>query len=637
MPQGIAVIAAYIVAQSTAVVGSSLLAAQIVYATAYVAVSVGASAALNYALSSLLGGGTPSPSGQTVASTAPVEPNRHLVGRSRTYGVMAQQGSCAAKSGDQKDMNFYQIQTISSTPITEIEKVLISDIELIGVTETLTGSALFLSANMAPYNTGQPAGKSRLFYHYDIGNQHGTRDPLLGWFADQAWQPLVTAPYPDDFSLVPFYSVDARGDGLAKLSSIAYQDVGSFPAGPPRMSIVGKGVACFDPRDPGQDPENYTTWVFTENPALIAAWYITRPFGFNVLYSAIDFDVLTSSANACDELVETFESTLPPIVGAGAFQGFWDAHSNIPAIPPPARANLGWYYEVSTAGFTNINGTSVWNIGDLIISNGSKWTKVPAADVAPSVPMEPRYRCGGEVIESENRDSVLAEICASMAGSWAQSGGRWYIFAGVFIAPTEAIDDTWIMRNVQFVAQNSRLQLYNTVKGAFMSEARRWQTAPYPQVQVAELLASDNGQEIVETIDLAFVPSHTQAQRCMLIELKRSHKPRSFTFETPIGYAMRLVIGTAVSLTQLAAGYLIDDAPFRVANWELAAQDSTGQIWVKISLDEDGADIYASSIMDLHDANALTLSDAPNVPPADSEGGTGGHGTPTGTIAGVFA
>lgn len=566
MPQGIAIIAAYITAQATAVVGSSLLAAQIVYATAYVAVTVGASAALNYALSALQGGGVPTPAGQTVSSTAPVEPNRHLVGRGRTYGVTAQQGSCAANAGDDKNLAFFQIQTISSTPITEVEKVLVADIEMIPIVETMTGAALFFAADLPPYNSGQALGKSRLYYNFDIGSDPGVRDPLVGWYADQVWQPLVTSPYLDGVGMVPFYSPDARGDGLAKLSSVAYQDVNSFPAGPPRVSVVAKGIACYDPRDPDQHPLDRLTWTFTENPALIAAWYITRPFGFDSTYDEIDLDILIASANACEEMVETFESTLPEIVG-----------------PPP---------------------------------------------------LEMRYRCGGEVIESENRDDVLAAICASMAGSWSQTGGRWYIFAGVYFAPTVSIDDTWIMRNVQFVAQGSRLQLYNTVQGVFMSEARRWQTAPYPQVQEPDLLAADNGQEIIETVDLAYVPSHTQAQRCMLIELRRSHKPRAFSFETPIGFAMRVVIGQAISLSQLAVGYMIDDMPARVSSWELSEQDDTGQIWVKISLDEDGPDIYASTIADLHDADGLTQSDpAPNpesgdIPETDA---------PTGTIEEVIA
>lgn len=580
MADPISALAAYVTAQVITAIGTtSVLAAEIVYGATYAVGAVAASAGLSFA-SQLLGGGTPSPQGQSVSSQAAVEPNRHLIGRGRVYGVTAWQGSFAWKSGDKLNQAFGQMQVISSTPITEIEKVLSSDIEIVGVAETLTGSHLFMAANMDPYNRKQGAGKSRLYYNTDIGREPGVRDALLGWYADQIWQPLIPSPYPDpnhiaslgdgdEGDLVPFYSEHARGDGLAKLSSVAFQDFNSFPQGPPRMSVVGKGIKAFDPRDPDQGSQDPTTWQFTENPALLAAWYITRPFGFAAAYADIDFDTLITSANACEELVETYASTI--------------------------------------VGYVNQSG---------------------------DVPLEQRYRCGGEVIESEDRDAVLASIVACMAGSWCQTGGKWFLYAGVFSAPTESIDDTWLMRNIEFTAQGSRMGLYNTVSGTFMSEARRWQAAPYPQVQVAALLADDNGQEIVETIDLAYVPSSTQAQRCMLIELRRSHKPRAFTFEAPVGFAMRVVIGQTIALTQLEAGYGIDDLPFRVTGWELAAQDDTGEIWVKISLDEDGADIYASTLADLKDADALTASDQPNDGPQLS---SGDEGAPTGSAEGVFA
>lgn len=572
MADPISAFAAYATAQIVAAVGTtSVLTAQIIYASVYAATAVGVGTALNYASSSL-NGQAPRPSGQVVAGTGSTEPNRHLFGRSRTYGVMAWQGSFAwngtgvhgSASFDELNKGFGQMQVISSTPITEIEAVFAADIELVGIPETLTGAHVGQAVNMAPYNSNQPAGQSRLYFNYDIGSDPGVRDPLLSWWADQPWQPLVTSPYPDDLAsdggpLVPFYGDDARGDGLAKLSSVAYQDVNSFPQGPPRMSVVAKGIKIFDPRDPDQGSQDPSTWQWSENPALVAAWYVTRPFGFAASYSDIDFDTLISAANACDEEVDTFVS---------------------------------------------LGGT------------------------------EKRYRCGGEVIEDQSRDATLAAICATMAGSWCQTGGRWYFYAGVFNAPTESIDNGWIMRAIEFVAQGSRLQLYNTVRGTYPAEDRRWQPAPYPQVQDPVALAADNGVEIIEQIDLAFCPSPSQAQRCMLIELRRRHKPRSFKFETPLGYALRLIVGQTVSLTQTDYGYQIEAVPFRVSAWGLAQQEDSGEIWASITLVEDGADIYDGTVDDLTDSDGLTPSDEPGTGAASS--GDNSPTPPTGSVSAVI-
>lgn len=567
MPQAIAAVAAWATAEFIAATATtSLIAASAVYAAAYVATSYAVYAGLNYALSAVGGGGpNPQTQGQLVSSKQAVAANRHVIGRARVAGVTGWQGSFAWKSGDDLNKGFGQVQVLSATPITEIEAVLAADIELIGTAAIHQWGGPFdlnaipdtLAANMAPYNLNQITGVSRLYYRSSIGAEIGTRDPLLGYFADQIWQPLISSPDPAVPGDVPFYSIDARGDGLATLASAAYEDVSSFPQGPPRMSAVVKGIKCFDPRGTGQDPTDSSTWEFSQNPALLAAWYVTRPFSFAADYDHIDTETLIAAANACDEEVETFEST-------GA---------------------------------------------------------------AGDPPMEPRFFCGGEVSEDDNRDLTLQAIIASMAGSWCVSGGVWFFYAGVYAEPTIDIDETWIMRSVIFTAQRSRLQLYNTVNGSFVSEARRWQAAPYPQVQDPAILAADNGVEIIETSDMAYVQSHTVAQRVALIGLRRTHKPRSFKFETPLGFALRLIIGQTVALTQI--GYGIDDVPFRVASWELSTQDDTGEIWVTVNLDEDGADIYDATIADLTDAAALNAPDPPvfgsDAPPdpSDPPGGEG--------------
>jgi hypothetical protein len=566
MPQAIAAVAAYATAEFIALTAStSVLAASAVYATVYAATAFAVYTGINYGLSAIQGGGgapDPRSQGQLVSSTAPVSANRHVIGRARVAGVTAWQGSFAWNGprpvgGGELDIlnkGFGQAQVLSSTPITEIEGIYAADILLTGVAETYTGANVALAANMLPYNKSQPAGQSRLYYRSTVGAAIGTRDTLLGWFADQSWQPQISSPDPATPGDVPFYSPTARGDGLAMLFSAAYQDVDSFPQGPPRMSAVVKGVAVFDPRDPDHDSADPDTWAFTQNPALLAAWYVTRPFSFDAHYSEIDTDALIAAANACDEVVATFSST----------------------------------------------GSST----------------------------EARFYCGGEITEEDNRDSTLAAICASMAGSWCIVGGMWFFYAGVYSEPTLAIDDTWIMRGIEFTAQRSRLQLYNTVNGSFVSEARRWQASPYPQVQDPALLALDNGIEIIEKTELAFVQSHTVAQRVILIELRRTHKPRSFKFEAPLGYAMRLAVGMTVALTQTPYG--ITDIPFRVSSWELTQQDDTGQIWATITLDEDGADIYDIGIGQLTDAPALADPDPIN---GDGEPADGGDPTtpPTGT------
>jgi hypothetical protein len=73
------------------------------------------------------------------------------------------------------------------------------------------------------------------------------------------------------------------------------------------------------------------------------------------------------------------------VLGANVYQGTWNAATNTPTIPPANLANQGWYWVVSVAGSTNIDGISTWAAGDWIISNGTAWERIINIDSVSSV------------------------------------------------------------------------------------------------------------------------------------------------------------------------------------------------------------------------------------------------------------
>jgi hypothetical protein len=73
------------------------------------------------------------------------------------------------------------------------------------------------------------------------------------------------------------------------------------------------------------------------------------------------------------------------VLGANVYQGTWNAATNTPTIPAAALANQGWYWVVSVAGSTNIDGISTWAPGDWIISNGTAWERIINIDSVSSV------------------------------------------------------------------------------------------------------------------------------------------------------------------------------------------------------------------------------------------------------------
>ena len=72
-------------------------------------------------------------------------------------------------------------------------------------------------------------------------------------------------------------------------------------------------------------------------------------------------------------------STPPPPVPVKNYQGTWNASTNTPIIPSATTGptgNADYYYYVDVAGNTNIDGTTIWEVGDIIMSIGTRWIKV---------------------------------------------------------------------------------------------------------------------------------------------------------------------------------------------------------------------------------------------------------------------
>ena len=72
------------------------------------------------------------------------------------------------------------------------------------------------------------------------------------------------------------------------------------------------------------------------------------------------------------------------IQGGVSYQGAWNASTNSPTLTSSVGTK-GYYYVVSTAGSTNLNGVTDWNIGDWAIFNGSIWQKIDNTDAVTSV------------------------------------------------------------------------------------------------------------------------------------------------------------------------------------------------------------------------------------------------------------
>ena len=108
------------------------------------------------------------------------------------------------------------------------------------------------------------------------------------------------------------------------------------------------------------------------------------------------------------------------VVGAMNFQGLWNASTNSPALTSGVGTK-GYYYKVSTGGTTTIDGNSQWNVGDLIVFDGTTWDKVDGVS--------------SEVVSVAGRTGAVTLSVTDIAGAAALAGSSSQVFN---VAPATA-------------------------------------------------------------------------------------------------------------------------------------------------------------------------------------------------------
>lgn len=95
------------------------------------------------------------------------------------------------------------------------------------------------------------------------------------------------------------------------------------------------------------------------------------------LQSQIDSLIPSQTGNA-GKFLTTNGSVLSwaAVTGSGlSYQGTWNASTNSPSLASGVGTS-GYYYVVSVAGSTNLDGVSDWQPGDWVIFNGTAWQKI---------------------------------------------------------------------------------------------------------------------------------------------------------------------------------------------------------------------------------------------------------------------
>jgi hypothetical protein len=273
-----------------------------------------------------------------------------------------------------------------------------------------------------------------------------------------------------------------------------------------RITIRGKGAALPDPRDPSQDMDDQSTWVWDadacRNPALALLFYllgyrITNPstseellaVGKGIPANRIDLDSFAVAANICDEEIGK--------VGGGT---------------------------------------------------------------------EPRYRCDGVWSEGDSPTTVMDMLKATMNADLDDVGGklRLTIFHDDLADVAAEFDDGDIIDAFKWQSVPPLDQTFNIVQGAYTdgSDVGLYQQVDYPRQEAS----SPDGIDRISTFNLPMVESVGQAQRLAAMRLERQRYGGVFSAEFQ-ATAWKVQKNSIVKLTFAQTGFT--EKLFRVAEMEI--------------------------------------------------------------------
>lgn len=145
---------------------------------------------------------------------------------------------------------------------------------------------------------------------------------------------------------------DARNDGITTVMVSAsspgakfYQRV--FPSGWPELSVIGRFGRFWDPRDVSQDPDDPSTWEWSENPIVLLLHYVCfHVHGYRRRWQEAyepTSDMWIEAMNVCDERVPLSTGGDVARYAAG---GYWDAITERKAVVTEILKSCdGWLAE----------------------------------------------------------------------------------------------------------------------------------------------------------------------------------------------------------------------------------------------------------------------------------------------------
>lgn len=117
-------------------------------------------------------------------------------------------------------------------------------------------------------------------------------------------------------------------------------------------------------------------------------------------------------------------SSITNAIGALNYKGTWNASTNTPTLTSGVGTK-GDYYVVSVAGSTNLDGETLWGVGDWTVFNGSVWQKVEGGNTINATTITASTSVTTPIIQALNSaGGTLKNSGGTNQLQWGAGGGN---------------------------------------------------------------------------------------------------------------------------------------------------------------------------------------------------------------------
>lgn len=405
-----------------------------------------------------------------------------------------------------------------------------------------------------------------------------------------------------------------RGRGITNIAARLKGNAAAFPNGLPNLSVIMWGAnQVYDPRT------GTTGW--TNNPALIYAWWKTWSQGQKVDWEDIDEDTLIDSANVCDTRELTTGSTectadagtnaLTLAAGArGLDVGDGVQISSTVSVPGGLAASTTYYVIPSDDGTVQLATT---------VANAFTRTAIDLSDAGSGTLTlhyydRARWKCNGTFTLDQDKDTIRKQLLSAMMGFDIEVGGKWFIHAAAPTLPTVTLDEDDLAGTMVTKPMRSVRDKFNGVRARFVDPASNWQPTDAPPWANADYVAEDGGIVLWEDVELPFTTDPAQVQQSTKLHLERNRRQRVITFGGGFSCVpLRPMQGVYVNNER----YRWEQKQHLITGWTLRIPEFT----VELVLQEDGPEVHDWSVADeiaMSAPQGVVLPDPSSIPAPES-------------------